>query len=359
MRPIPAGRAYRLLNVQSHLLLNVVAHSNAESARLEQFPVSQANRMSYTWHVFPLDFGRYLLVNMSSGFVVNIVSNSTRPSAPAEQFHLQAPQDRPTQEWVLRHVAGSFDEYEVINAESQLNLNVVGFSRQASARVEQFTRASGSDFLSQRWAFLVEREYRPVLDLQPGNDSIGDVNRMTSFADPKPASTTPVLAGSMAYPFPLVRDPAYSRERQARENPYYILRKFGFWTKVFFYDHGGASEYTHRETTRVGLTTTNSTTVEHTTGISVSAEASFGFRGFGASLSTTMSQQLRVETTKTVSHESSREVEITRTYPAGRRVAEAIWYRDDRFVLERLDGSRVLEWVTRNPNRTVADTFRG
>ncbi|MBK3584983.1 RICIN domain-containing protein [Streptomyces sp. MBT57] len=316
--------------------------------------------MSQTWHVFPLDFGRYLLVNMSSGFVVNIVSNSTQPSAPAEQFHLQLPQDRPTQEWVLRPVAGGINQqYEVVNAESQLSLNVVGFSLHRSARVEQFTRANGSDFRSQTWAFLIENEYRPVLDLQPGNDSIGDVNRMTSFADPKPASTTPVLAGSMAYPFPLVRDPAYSRERQSRENPYYILRKFGFWTKVFFYDHGGASEYTHEETTRVGLTTTNATTVENTTGISVSAEASFGFKGFGASLSTTMSQQLRVETTKTVSHESSREVTIRRTYPAGIRVAEAIWYRDDRFVLERLDGSRVLEWVTRNPNRTVADTFRG
>jgi hypothetical protein len=40
---------------------------------------------------------------------------------------------------------------------------------------------------------------------------------------------------------------------------------------------GGASEYTHTEKTTVGLTTTDAGTVEQTTGISVTAEASFGF----------------------------------------------------------------------------------
>ena len=118
----------------------------------------------------------------------------------------------------------------------------------------------------------------------------------------------------MAYPFPFVADPLFGRQRQAQENPYYILRRFGFWERVYSYEHGGASDYRHREETTVGLTTTNARTVEDTTSISVSAEASFGFRGAGASLSTTISRELRVTTTHEEVTQHSRVLELIRDY---------------------------------------------
>ncbi|MEU4930734.1 hypothetical protein AB0G54_30245 [Streptomyces yokosukanensis] len=206
--------------------------------------------------------------------------------------------------------------------------------------------------------FEVEDEYKPVLDLPdityPG---IGDIHRMTSYEPTPSAKTDPVEVGAMAYPFPLVRDPAYDRRRQAQDNPYYILRRYGFWERVYSYEHGGASDYTHTEETTVGLTTTNARTVEETTSISVTAEASFGFKGVGASLSTTISHELKVTTTHEEVKSHSKKVTIERNYQAGKRVTEAIWYRSDKYVLERLNGTVVLDWTTRDPNTSVADAY--
>ena len=297
---IQAGRSYRIRNRRSNLYMNVKAYSASESAQLELWNIqTDANRRSQIWHVFPLDFDSYLLANKASGLVVNVAGNSTNPGAYLEQYRLQPLSSNPAQQWML-HTA-SFDPIartmfaEIINGKSQLLANLKGWGTAPSTPLEQWTYA---DDMAQHWAFEVEDEFRPVLDLPdityPG---IGDIHRMTSY-QPTPSERTELVeVGAMAYPFPLVADSAFARQRQAQENPYYILRRYGYWERVFSYEHGGASDYTHTEETTVGLTTTNARTVEDTTSISVSAEASFGFKGAGASLSTTISRELKVTTT--------------------------------------------------------------
>ncbi|OLZ71976.1 hypothetical protein AV521_08465 [Streptomyces sp. IMTB 2501] len=360
MARIPAGRSYRIKNQRSSLYLNVAGYNQDESAHLEQWHLqSGQNRMSQVWHVFPLDFGKYLLANKASGFVVNIRGNSTEPLAPAEQYRLQQTDARPAQQWLLRDAASG--TLEVINDKSQLLLTVGRHTSNPSDSVAQFGVVSGDPTASpasQRWHFEVEDEYKPVLDLPDIPDvGIGDIHRMTSYQPTPSTKTEEVEVATMAYPFPLVKDPAFNRQRQARENPYYILRRYGFWERIYSYEHGGASDYTHTEETTVGLTTTNARTVEETTTISVTAEASFGFKGFGASLSSTISHELKVVTTHEEVKSHSRKVTIERNYQAGKRVTEAIWYRCDKYVLERLDGSEVLSWTTRDPNTSIADAY--
>lgn len=358
MAQIPAGRSYRIRNRRSNLYVNVREYSDSEGMGLELWnlqPQGNRNRLSQIWHVFPLDFGRYLLANKASGQVVNVYDNSTNPGGYLQQYPIQPLSNRPAQQWMLHDVPGAV---QVINDKSQLLANVKNYSTQPSAQLEQWPLAGGADAASQQWIFEIEDEFRAVIDLPnityPG---IGDIHRMTSY-QPTPSRTTQqVEVGAMAYPFPLVRDPAYDRKRQAQENPYYILRRYGYWERVYSYEHGGASNYTRRETTTVGLTTTNARTVEDTTSISVSAEASFGFKGAGASLSTTISHELKVTTTHEEVTSHSKEVIIERHYEAGRRVTEAIWYRSDRYVLTRLNGTVVLEWTARDPNISVADAY--
>ena len=147
----------------------------------------------------------------------------------------------------------------------------------------------------------------------------------------------------MAYPFVLVHDPAYDRRRQARENPYYILRRYGFWQREYSYEHGGAADLTESKQTTVGLTTTDAATVEDTASISVTAEAGFGLHGFGASLTATISNELMVTTTHEEVRNHSELETIERTYHVGNRVTEAVWYRSDLYKLERLDGTVVLD----------------
>ncbi len=57
---------------------------------------------------------------------------------------------------------------------------------------------------------------------------IGDINQ-TSYQPTPSDKTVPVEVGAMAYPYPLVKDSAFGPQRQARENPYYILRRYGHW----------------------------------------------------------------------------------------------------------------------------------
>ncbi|MEV6444379.1 hypothetical protein [Amycolatopsis sp. NPDC051716] len=37
---------------------------------------------------------------------------------------------------------------------------------------------------------------------------------------------------------------------------------------------------------------------------------------------------------------------MKQTYQAGPRISNAIWYRGDRYSLDRLDGSHVVGWET-------------
>lgn len=358
MPQIPAGRSYRIKNKRSNLYMNVHEYSDKEGHGLEQWHLqpSGRNRLSQIWHVFALDFGKYLLANKATGQVVNVYENSTAAGKHLQQWPIQPPSARPAQEWMLHDVAGG--AVQIINAKSQLLANVRSYSTEPGGQLQQWTQASGPDSASQQWLFEIEDEFKPVLDLPnisyPG---IGDIHRMTSYKPTPSAKTEPVEVGALAYPFPLVNDPAYDRRRQAQENPYYILRRYGYWERVYSYEHGGASNYTHTDKTTVGLTTTNARTVEDTTNISVTAEASFGFKGVGASLSTTISRELKVTTTTEEVKNHSREVTITREYQAGKRVTEGIWYRSDKYVLQRLNGTVVLEWTTRDPSTSVADAF--
>ena len=357
--PIQPGRSYRIKNQRSNLYLSVVGNSLKESALLEQRelqPYGQ-DRLSQVWHVFPLDFGSYLLVNKASGLVVNIAWNSTDWSARAEQYRLQTPgAEQPAQQWLLRDSPGGV--YEIINNKSQQLLSVAWYSEEPSALIEQYPHTNDERSGAQRWLLEVEDEYKVVADLTQRPDTdIGDIHRMTSY-QPTPADhTKQVEIAAMAYPFVLVDDPALDRQRQAQENPYYILRRYGFWQREYSYEHSGAADLTESKQTTVGLTTTDAATVEDTASISVTAEAGFGLHGFGASLTATISNELMVTTTHEEVRNHSEQETIQRSYHFGNRVTEAVWYRSDRYVLERLDGSVVLDWTTRNPNMKITDAY--
>ncbi|MFB6889800.1 hypothetical protein ACFCX4_10855 [Kitasatospora sp. NPDC056327] len=82
--------------------------------------------------------------------------------------------------------------------------------------------------------------------------------------------------------------------------------------------------------------------MEKTTGVAVSAEASFGFKGFGSSSKETFPQEMKVSTTDERITEPSTTVIGEPKHPEGEHVSEAIRFREDEYVLERLDGTKVI-----------------
>ncbi|GAA2208299.1 hypothetical protein GCM10009850_037570 [Nonomuraea monospora] len=354
MAALTAGRTYVIRNRKSGNVLNVAAYSTGSSAKLETWSLqSDLNRPSQVWHLFPLDQGTCLLVNKRSGHLANVASNSAQPSAGLEQLTDGATMHT----WMLREAPGG--GYHIVNKRSGLYMNVSGNSSKLSAPVEQYYLQNTAE-AAEVWNLEIEDEYKTVLDaghVERDPADVGDIVRLTSYKQPAKTQTEPVLIGRVALPFVMVADPALPRERQSAESPYYLLSRYGYWKLVYFFEHGGASEYTKTQEVRVGLSTTNAKEVESTVGISVTAEASFGYGGFSGSLSATVSAELKVTTSTSTTQESSRTDTVSRTYPAGKRVSETIWYKEDKYVLTRLDGTTLTEWVVRDPDTCITDAY--
>ncbi|MER5766229.1 hypothetical protein [Streptomyces sp. NPDC001985] len=203
-----------------------------------------------------------------------------------------------------------------------------------------------------------------MLDLAPvpaGPADIGDVVRLTGFGRPAQQQTAPVLIGQVALPFPLITDSALPRTRQGIDSPYYLLKRHGSWKLAHYWDHNGATQQTRSQQITVGLITPNAPAVQTATGISVTADASFVYTGFTASLGTTISRGLKVTTGSGsgATPESSRTQTVNRVHPQGGRVADALWQKEDKYTLTRLDGTVVVEWTTRDPNTFLSDAWSG
>ncbi|MEU1736479.1 RICIN domain-containing protein [Streptosporangium sp. NPDC020145] len=358
MSIIKAGQSYLIGNGYSPYYLNVTGARTESRVSLDQeaIKIHGAECDAQTWHVFPLDNEFHLFANKNSGLVMKIYDDSTAPGEGVYQFELDSPDRAPSQTWLVEHV--SDNTYRVRNQNSQLFLSIRNSSVIKGANAEQSSDDDPASARSRQWEFNVRDKFERVLNLPTFEGvTIGDIHRLTSFEHPDRGTTDPVEVANFAYPFPVITDQAYDRRSQAQRNPYYILRRYGYWNRVFQYEHGGASELTEKQTTHVGLTSLNSTQVEETTSTSVSAEASFGFKGFASSISKTFAKQMKVTVTNQEITETWAEREISRTYAQGIRVSEAVWYRADDYVLERLDGTMLIEWTVSDETKSISDAW--
>ncbi|MEU1737643.1 RICIN domain-containing protein [Streptosporangium sp. NPDC020145] len=358
MSIIKAGRSYRIQNAYNRFYLNAGSAATQSGIYLTQEPMKGegAEHDTKIWHVFPLDNEFHLFANKNSGLVMKIRDDSVKPKEWAWQQELNSPDRAPSQTWLAEHV--SDNTYRVRNQNSQLSLSIPNFSLTKGTIVAQLPEDDTANVKWWQWVFEVEDEFERVLNLPTFEGvGIGDIHRLTGFEHLEENTTDPVEVANFAYPFPLITDQAYDRQRQAQRNPYYILRKYGYWKRVYQYEHGGASEYTEKQKAHVGLTSLNSTQVEETTSTSVSAEASFGFKGFASSISETFAKQMKVTTTNQEITETWAEREIIRTYPHGTKVSEAVWYRQDDYVLERLDGTMLIKWTVSDETKSISDAW--
>ncbi|MEU0127252.1 RICIN domain-containing protein [Streptomyces sp. NPDC006289] len=356
MADLSAGRSYVITNRKMKGVVNVWQNDCTPGAGLNIEPLlTGTKRNSQVWHLFPLDQGTVLFVNKNSGQVMNVHNNNPAPGEWLEQYYLQ---DDPAalQTWLVRDAPGG--GVYLVNKRTGMYTNIHN-NAIGKNEVEQYY-FQNDPANAQVWDLQVEDEYTPVLGL-PHVDrdpmDIGDVIRLTDFKQPTKKQTEQVLLGQVAMPFILVQDTAVPRERQASETPYYFLKRYGYWALAYYFEHSGASAYTKTQGVTVGLTTSNSQQVQNTTGIVVKADASFSYKGASASLSTTLSQELKVTTTSSTTQESTRTDTVSRTYAAGKRIAEAIWFKEDRYVLERMDGSKVTEWAVRDPDTLISDSY--
>ncbi|MFD4658219.1 hypothetical protein ACFWP2_21625 [Kitasatospora sp. NPDC058444] len=251
--------------------------------------------------------------------------------------------------------------YTLRNSGSGLYANVAAYSTAQSEHLEQLNLCGTGDphRSYENWQFTVEDTYDTITGLEPiSGVDIGDIPRMTGYA-PTPQSTSDeVLVGQVAVPFPLVTDTMGGGVGwQVANSPYYVLKRYGYWDRQFYYEHTEASSDTYTTKVTFGLTSSDTETVSKTTGWSVNSDTSVMFKHFSTSFSATYSEQLTVTSSSTTTESATVEQDVTRTFTAGTHASEAVWWRADHYVLERLDGSTVLEWHTRDSSTSRSDTY--
>ncbi|WP_433403818.1 RICIN domain-containing protein [Streptomyces sp. CA-146814] len=354
------GKTYRIRNAASDGLVVTPKEWASGETQLQIYPLqSDGNRIRQVWHVMPLDNDDVMIVNAKTGLCFNVHANSKDPSRGVQQYPIQPSNVASGQTWMLRPAADGC--YTIFNKNSSLDLTPKNWGTSPSTVLQQFHPGDPSKRKQQYWALDLEEGDPRVTDLKSVGgdaDDIGDVIRLTGFKDPGVSATPEVLVGQMAVPFFTIADA--TRQWQIDNSPYYIIKRYGYYQKVFFYEHSGTSDVTKTKKVTFGLTTSSGKEVVEKTGISVTAEAKFAYEGFSASLSTTYSRELQVTTHVGKVEQYSTEQEITRTYKGdGKKVAECLWYRGDRYSLQRLDGTQVLEWKTLNPAIEVLDGYTG
>ncbi|MFJ5092660.1 hypothetical protein [Streptomyces sp. NPDC088557] len=358
--PLP-GRSYRLRNKGTGTYLTSAHFSPTENATVWGKESAGQGKLAQTWHLLSLDNGWYILQQKLGG---NVLTNSvggwlegkapsdlgwelvglTPPYAPPSGA---APADTAAMDGQTFKLYREPDNSFWITSKSSTQNLAAG----DDGNIYLATWNSGWG-QRQQWFLEPEDEYRQVTGAQVGQAPgiLKPVPNMTDYARPQPDATEPVLIGTTLLPSALIHDPGFEGPRmeqeQAQQSPWYFVRRYGFYRIGYYYDHSGTSAVTEEKTVTFGLTRTDASSVEETTGISVTAEASFGFKGFGASISTTYSHELRTRTAQETVQSSTKETRITRQFNEGYRSALAIWYRTDRYVLQRMDGTQVLDWET-------------
>lgn len=311
--PVQPGRQYVIKNAGQPFYLNDKDWGQSHGALVILWnAVNQDNNFTNSWYVFRVDGDRdeCWIANKHSGFLLHPADNST-----AEYRHLDQaePDASDNVAAALRWRAieqGTSGTYQLLNVHSGLYAHPY-HDGGAGSEIEQRSWLSGNN--TMLWKLEQQRVIDQVANLQPGEDSIGDIDRLTSMNRPKEA-TSEVLVGQTAIPFVAIKD--MTRPRQAETSPWYLLKRYGFWQRVDFQERDSTSSHEYECKTWVGLTTGNSTSIEETTSIQVTAEASFAFKGFSAGLSTTISRELKVTKTSWSEGESGKEDIYRTTFPA-------------------------------------------
>ncbi|MEU6394820.1 hypothetical protein [Streptomyces sp. NPDC046939] len=343
-------RTYRLRNRQysdKYLCIANFADTKVTIWRKEE---NGAGRKAESWYFFPLGNKEYVIAQLSRGLL--LTPNEFKQDATTVWLYKPVPEKMQGQ---IMQDAG--DGYITLQNGGGSYLTVDNENRW---EVTTYSQLDDHNQRSQHW-MLEELDSLPDVkraeDIEV-HDSIGDVMRLEGFKPPAKRTTREVLVGKTLLPYPLVadrgiRDPKW----QAKNSPYYVLKRYGYWRCVADDEKPGNVEETVKKVVTVGTSKTQASSVEETTGISVTAEAEFKYSGFSAKLSTTISNELKVSRSQSATNTTTREDTQELKFPAGKRTYQALWLRGDRFDLERLDGSVALSWESLDGTSQVRDAW--
>jgi hypothetical protein len=168
------GTAYKLVSVNSGLVLDVASSSTASGALLVQS--TDNGSASQHWQIVGAGNGYVNLVNVNSGLLLDVPGASTTEGTQLDQATATSGTN---QQWQFMSVSGGY--YNLVNRNSGMLMDVTGRSTSSGAAVIQWPSNGGAN---QQWQLvavptagatyeLVNRNSGMVMDVSGGSTSNG------------------------------------------------------------------------------------------------------------------------------------------------------------------------------------------
>ena len=305
----------------------------------------------------------YKIVNLANGHGLLTGYWGHEDATNVDQYEIDIDNaDNPDAfKWELKLVD---DGYHIINKANGHGLLTGYWGAEGATNVDQYEididNANNPDAFIWNFEEYDELDCSTKLKLNIGTnqENIGDINRLTSLTEIPKKESEHVIIGETLIPFFAVNDPDYqSPAMQLKDNPYYIFRREGYWTRAYYFVHHGETNVEEKQVTTIGLIQSETHSIERTTGFEVTASASVSYGGAGASVSSTFYSELKVTQSESTTEERIETKEITKTYDVGNEIAETVWYRVDEYTLLNLDGRVISQSIWVDDTQKMTDAF--
>jgi hypothetical protein len=228
------------------------------------------------------------------------------------------------------------------------------FSAAAQARVNQAVQLPGAAVFSfgkprvEGGLLKYDADYieMPALETPKAQPfQIGDFPRMGPEGKETSDHTEPVLVGEALVNYRMVDDPDYTG-RQAQDNPYYVLRREQFWSRLYRHGWPPHEEVTDTATWRVAMSKEQADSMEQATHMRVTAGCRLAFKDFvSAEVQTEIGNELRMDVETTTRTETEETHQQTINHQATETAyTAALWTIVDRFTLCRRDRYPIKTW---------------
>jgi hypothetical protein len=326
---INKNRSYKLINKHSTSVLD----GSKENNSVQQWKWHGGNNQRFL--IFPLDNGYYAIANKYSGLVVD----GSKENNSVQQWEWNGGKH---QQWILEQNAG----YYVIKN------NLRGLVLDGSKENDSVQQWKGHGGNNQQWK-IEDVETITLPTFKTG--SLPDIPRFTASGQNLPESTEKVITAYTLIPCIMAND-SWSHSQKIKESPYYALIKREYWKIEFQEDFGPHDEKENIAT--YGMRTSHHQSMEQTTGITVSADAGFAFKGFSASISTTVTHELKVSSSTSSEKMEEKTVKFKYNNPTGTTISYGKYAHVSEYQLLRMNGTFVDNpWSVTNENNTRTTTW--
>jgi hypothetical protein len=192
----------------------------------------------------------------------------------------------------------------------------------------------------------------------------GDYNAGAIPAPPKPDKdgnvpsdrTQSYLIGESLTPFYMVADPERGLQNQIQNTPYYVMRREQYWNLVYKKTVDG--DYPGEETYRylVGVTEEVNTSLQETTGITITTSEGFYYLIGSYSVSSSFQEELQVSIDQGGSQSELTEITSTFDVIDGDPRTYCIWQLVDVYTLYNAAGDQVQNASWTSNSVTTSNT---